>query len=387
VTIASLVLHNIHDVDSELKKLMFKRKKTPPPQTSQRSSSPATPTSPTTGAISADEQRFLEGFEKMVKESKPEVDAATELRQERRADYDKIEGNFKPATSLYDRRKPRTGGGFTPDPPSNPNSTSPRDDPRYRSFYQGRDQRTGSSAPAATPTSPARAQANSTDVAPGAIVQFDDNSIAIFKDAVSGKDYALFYFLEPDMTLAPRGIFLEQYEMSVIGNLSADAMGEMTSARQWDRDQIIFHLAKFEYAQAIRQLLLGNAGHGPSAIAGAPPQPKSPQAQPAPATSQPPGSSSTPPAGVPQQPQFQTGDSADMLERGRQLRINVGGRMWESIYWTSDEIGPIVAHNTNREWALMHLDLARFKDAIEYGSVLPEADLRAIAESVARSGK
>ena len=76
-----------------------------------------------------------------------------------------------------------------------------------------------------------------------------------------------------------------------------------------------------------------------------------------------------------------------MLERGRQLRINVGGRMWESIYWTSDEIGPIVAHNTNREWALMHLDLARFKDAIEYGDVLPEADLRAIAESVARSGK
>ncbi len=323
----------------------------------------------------------------MVKESAPDADPTTELREERRAEYDKIEGNFKPATSLYERRKPRGGGGFTPDPPSNPDSPSPRDDPRYRSFYQGRDQRAGSSAPAATPTAPAQAHTTSIEVAPGAIVQFDDNSLAIFKDAVSGKDYALFYFLEPDMTLAPRGIFLEQYEMTVIGNLPAAVMAEMTNARHWDRDQIIFHLAKFEYAQAIRQLLLGNAGQGPSATAGAPPQPKSLQHQPAPAASHPSGASSTPPAGLPQQTQFQTGDAADMLERGRQLRINVGGRMWESIYWTSDEIGPIVAHNTNREWALMHLDLARFKDAIEYGSVLPEADLRAIAESVARSGK
>ena len=320
----------------------------------------------------------------MVKESAPEVDAATELRQERRADYDKIEGNFKPATSLYDRRKTRSSGGFVPDPPSNPNSPSPRDDPRYRSFYQGRDQRASASANASQPTAAPQAQGASTDVEPGAIVQFDDNSIAIFKDAVSGKDYALFYFLEPDMTLAPRGIFLEQYGMTVIGTLPTEAMAEMTTARQWDRDQIIFHLTKFEYAQAIRQLLLGNAGHGPSGAAGAPPQPKIPPHQPSPVRPDQPAPTAAAP---PQQGNFQTGDAADMLERGRQLRINVGGRMWESIYWTSDEIGPIVAHNTNREWALMHLDLARFKDAIEYGDVLLEADLRAIAESVARSGK
>ena len=322
----------------------------------------------------------------MVKESKPEVDATTELRQERRAEYDKIKGNFKPATSLYDRRKSRTGGGFVPDPPSNPDSPSPRDDPRYRSFYQGRDQRPEASPNASKSATPAQGQSGSQDVAPGAIVQFDDNSIAIFKDAVSGKDYALFYFLEPDMTLAPRGIFLEQYEMTVIGTLPASTMTEMTTARQWDRDQIVFHLTKFEHAQAIRQLLLGNAGNGPSAAAGGPPQAKALQPHPSPAA-QASVPSSTPTAAPSQQTNFQTGDAADMLERGRQLRINVGGRMWESIYWTSDEIGPIVAHNTNREWALMHLDLARFKDAIEYGDVLSEADLRAIAESVARSEK
>jgi hypothetical protein len=73
----------------------------------------------------------------------------------------------------------------------------------------------------------------------------------------------------------------------------------------------------------------------------------------------------------------------DPLERGRVIKINVGGRMWESVYWTSDEIGPIVAHDTNRQWALMHLDLSRFRDAIEYGEVLNARRLDEIGKSLA----
>jgi hypothetical protein len=67
------------------------------------------------------------------------------------------------------------------------------------------------------------------------------------------------------------------------------------------------------------------------------------------------------------------------------LKLNVGGRIWESVYWTSDEIGPIVAHDTNREWALMHLDLSRFGDAIEYGELLNATRLAEIGKSLSRS--
>ena len=59
--------------------------------------------------------------------------------------------------------------------------------------------------------------------------------------------------------------------------------------------------------------------------------------------------------------------------------------MWESVYWTTDEIGPIVAHNTNRDWSLMHLSLARFKDSLEYGELLAPEKLSEIEQSLASS--
>jgi hypothetical protein len=58
--------------------------------------------------------------------------------------------------------------------------------------------------------------------------------------------------------------------------------------------------------------------------------------------------------------------------------------VWEAVYWTSDELGPILAHDTNREWSLIHMDLSRFKDAIEYGELLSEEELEEIEQSLAR---
>lgn len=373
--------------------LMFKRKKAPKRAEETPAAGAGTPE---TGALPLEEQKFLEGFEKMVKQSKKAVDPTEELRRERRQEYDAIADGFQPSTSLYDVRRVRKGG-LAParqddSRAASGNGDDPRSDPRNQDFYRRLNRNRGA-APAA-PSAPAAAPAPSGgvvgDLRPGSIVQFDDNSIAVFKDAVSGKDYALFYFLEPDMTLAPRGIFIEQYEMTPIGLLSAPVLQDMAATRRWDRDVVVFHLSSFEYAQAIRQLLMGNAGSGPaeavspSARQAAPPV-AAPRAQaPVPAREET-SASAEPPAAAEFVPASEGG--AKMLERGRQLRINVGGRVWESIYWTSDEIGPIVAHHTNREWALMHLDLGRFGDAIEYGPVMTERELKAIAKSLAKQSQ
>lgn len=206
------------------------------------------------------------------------------------------------------------------------------------------------------------------DMSAGVVFKFDDDSVAVYKDAVSGKDYALFYFLEPNGLLAPRGIFLEQYEKQRIGKLPDDVLEQMWQSNRWDRDAVIFHLDKFEYATVIRRLETRTPAENYT-------RPQQSQ-QPAPAPRV---------AAAPEGPPTPAPVERDPLERGRVVRLNVAGKVWESVYWTKDEIGPIVAHDTNREWSLMHLDLSRFKDSIEYGELLDPEKLQEIEASLARN--
>jgi hypothetical protein len=205
--------------------------------------------------------------------------------------------------------------------------------------------------------------ANSSALQSGDLLRLDDDSIGIYKDAVSGKDYALLYFLEPNGILAPRGIFLEQYETQRIGKIPENIFEQMRMTGRWDRDAVIFHLEKFEFAPFVRrvenrtpadQVRRSSTGNSRPAI-----------------------TSGRQPTPVPVE--------RDPLERGRVIRINVAGKVWESVYWTKDEIGAIVAHDTNREWSLMHLDLSRFKDSIEYGELLDPEKLSEIEQSLSRA--
>lgn len=237
---------------------------------------------------------------------------------------------------------------------------------------------------------PSAASSSGDDLQPGSLLRLDDGSIAIYKDAVSGKDYALFYFLEPTGRLEPRGIFLEQYEKQKIGQLSPSVLAQMIERKQWDRDAVIFHLDHYDYSSCIpRPDGSGNAtpsgnsngfrerpqtGHDATPT----PYERRPATQSDVSTTRSSTGRATPPSGVPRR------DA--LMERGRVLRINVGGRVWESVYWTEDEIGPIVAHNTNKDWALMHLDLKRFKDSLEYGDVVSYEQLSEIEASLASQG-
>lgn len=306
-----------------------------------------------------------------------------------------------------------------------------QNDPRYKAFYDkmkesqkpaGYDEeiqpmtldeldsadwdstvRPGHRPPAPTPIPPTRPQPAKTkasmppqssssggdDLGPGVILGFDDGSVAVYKDAVSGKDYALFYFLEPDGTLAPRGIFLEQYDRQRIGELPETLFANMIAQGRWDRDAVIFHLDGLQFTAQIRALENRTPAANHFSLPAPPSQSASGSAtgtgtdtgtgsglreRTRPAPPRRPDASTAPPNPPP---------ARDPLERGRELRINVGGRVWESVYWTTDEIGPIVAHATNREWALMHLDLGRFKDALEYGEIVSYEKLAEIEASLA----
>lgn len=370
----------------------------------------------------------------------------------RKLEYERIKREFKPRVPLYgmrvgegeemakDKEAPKT-------PPSDNSSArekrrrSYQEDPRYRAFYErlkNRQQqesskydeppefssleeleqtgwdgtprpweqkRKTSASPSGTtvprPTTPPPPLHDEKEAAdelvPGTILRFDDGSIAIYKDAVSGKDYALFYFLEPNGVLVPQGIFLDQYERQRLGLLPPDLFEAMIRMRRWDRDAVIYHLDRFEYAGHIRAI----AAAQPMRVEGGdeppPTAPPRPVSRPPRASSAVESPSVSTPAYVapeaesepvpPPSVELPPPPPRTLLERGRVIRIVVGpGKVWEAVYWTSDELGPIVAHNTNREWSLMHLDLARFKDAIEYGDLLSDEELKEIENSLARQG-
>jgi hypothetical protein len=254
-------------------------------------------------------------------------------------------------------------------------------------------------APAAPPV-----KEEETDLIPGVILRFDDGSVAIYKDAVSGKDYALFYFLEPQGALVPQGIFLDQYDWERLGLLPPDLFDAMIRMRRWDRDAVIYHLDRFEYAGHIRAISTAQPMQvegGQSSVQSPSFETRRPSERPAPQRTEAftprPSSVQPEPTYAPEsEPSYapQVPEETELpppppprnpLERGRVIRINVGpGKVWEAVYWTSDELGPILAHDTNREWSLIHMDISRFKDAIEYGELLSEEELEEIEQSLAR---
>lgn len=383
------------------------------------------------GDGSPEEQLYLDS-QRNKKASEIDFDDPAAVEAElRRLEYQRLQRDFRPSHPLYARPQGDVSSMSEPKKPSGKGSY--QNDPRYRDFYSRLKQANtrptthydeevqpmsleeldeqawdGKVHPPTPPVQSPASKLNSvspltqqpqqrpqpqmrrpappvTAPAPsahagsdmtGSIMRFDDDSIGIYKDAVSGKDYALFYFLEPNGALAPRGIFLEQYEFQRIGHLPEQVFENMRRAGTWERDAIIFHLDKFDYAGYIRRL----ENRTPLAPEARPQRSAPmPEAQPRMAEQPRPEPRRVEPTPPPESP-----PPRDPLERGRVIRINVGGKVWEAVYWTKDEIGAIVAHDTNREWSLMHLDLTRFKDSLEYGDLLAPEKLSDIEKSLAR---
>jgi hypothetical protein len=234
-------------------------------------------------------------------------------------------------------------------------------------------------------------------------VRFDDGSIGVYKDAVSGKDYALFYFLHPEGQFVPEGVFLQCYQAKVIGTLPENYFSEMRDNSTWQRDVVLYHLSSFDHVGLLdnvaeheeRKPKPGTPAKAGSITTGGAPTPPTGQS----ATPSPAQSPATPPqeaqktdkkqAGSSQQPAPQQSSapaasgSETGLVKGRKFQIKFGGKQWEAVYWLDDPEGSIVAHSTHGHWSLMRLDLDRFKDSLELGELVNAETLETIAKDAA----
>lgn len=170
----------------------------------------------------------------------------------------------------------------------------------------------------------------------GTILYFEDKSIGIYKDRRTDREYEVIYLLLPDGRVLAQGIALSNYEVKVIGTLPTEFMLRIQRRQRWDRDEVVYHLESFDYCRLI-------------------PHPTTQDIE-----------VSTPrPARREEEPKT--------LVAGRRFSINFGNQEWHAVFWGEDELGPVVAHNTHDRWAVMHLDLNRFRDSLVLGEMIDEA--------------
>ncbi len=338
-----------------------------------------------------DDQAYLDQIEQNILGRENEQNVAQKEAQQRAAEMDRIR---KATANLPASAAPKSAAPKAAEPKKNPLE----EDPRYKEYFERLRRQKGEAPAPSTPSAKSADAASgkapeSQVVGPGAIVRFDDGSIGIYKDAVSGRDYALFYFLHPQGQFEPEGVFLQSYQAKVIGNLPENYFAELRDKSTWDRDLILFHLSRYEHVK----LLDNVAEHEERKPRNTtpvrqqtPPPAQEPiasaprAAEPALATDtnsrqeQPKAASVPTPAAEP------TPKGTNALVKGRKFQIVFGGKKWEAVYWTSDENGAIVAHSTHGDWSLMRLDLERFKDSLELGDIADSDTINAIGESAGK---
>lgn len=219
-----------------------------------------------------------------------------------------------------------------------------------------------SSPPAPQPPPPQATDAPLGTFPKGTILQLEDGTIAIYKDPVKGKEYEIVYALRSNGKLRPEGIALYAYEAKKLGRIPEDIFEDIQKTLRWDRDAICFHLEKYEYCSLI------------------------PMSERPPSTDSAPAASGQDPKAkvvMPDPPTSPLLDPARELVKGRRIYISFGpGKTWESVYWGKDLLGHVVAHHTNNEWALMHLDIKRFRESTEIGEILRDEEIKAIQQAI-----
>ncbi len=362
--------------------------------------------------MQSDDQAFLDQIEQNIRSKDNEQEEARREAQQRATEMERVRkasANIpipgkKPAASTSGKQQ-------NPVKESKPNELE--NDPRYKEYFERLRKQKGITTPAGGQESqPSKSEGGDSrkgasrsaaqSISPGAIVRFDDGSIGVYKDAVSGRDYALFYFLQPDGSFVPEGVFLQCYQAKVIGNLPEQYFSMLRDNSTWERDMVLYHLSSYDHVELLNGLAeheerkpkpgstaksgtLTTSGSptpaaGQSAVEEAPvektpergsqaiPEPDTPTA---PSQEQPVTPAATAP---PEKPG---------LVKGRRFQIKFGGKQWEAVYWMDDPEGSIVAHSTHGHWSLMRLDLDRFKDSLELGDIVDSETMETIAKDAA----
>ncbi len=215
-------------------------------------------------------------------------------------------------------------------------------------------------APSPPPSSPpveSHPAPSVSPVQPGGIVKLDDGTVGIFEQEIPDKEYDIVLMVKPDGTLEPKGVSLYAYQWQQIGSVPDDLLAQMIRRMRWERDALIYHLDHYEYAKLI-------------------PNQK--------ASSQKP--EQVPPLTTASRANSQVESArGHTLQRGRVISIATGDKTWDAVYWGSNNMGAIVAHNTHKTWSLMHLDLKRFKGSLEYGELIDSETIRKIEEELSKN--
>lgn len=199
-------------------------------------------------------------------------------------------------------------------------------------------------------------------VLPGTILLFEDGSVGVYKEQNPQKEYDIVYMLKESGRAVPQGMPLANYDVEQIGRLSLPILEQLLSTGRWERDMMIFHLLRYKDRSHI-PTINENTPASSEMVSRWNVRKLDASSLDAPVTT----ASATAEA-----------PTADQeLIRGRRLSIKFGpAQKWEAVYWGKDEMGHVVAHHTHEKWALMHLDLNRFKDTLVTGEVLPPDTLR-----------
>ena len=185
---------------------------------------------------------------------------------------------------------------------------------------------------------------------PGTILLLSHSALAVYLKYMPDKEYHLALMLAPNGTVKAQGIALEGHQVEELGSIPARFVEELKQTQTWSRDLLVFHCYSYD---DVRRLPSGGSDVTPAADSSAPLMNPTSAPEPSPL----PGAAG--------------------LRRGQQLTIRFGSNTWDAIFWGRDDQACVLAHKTNNEWALMHLDLERFQNDMD---VSPDIDPLLIEE-------
>lgn len=198
---------------------------------------------------------------------------------------------------------------------------------------------------------------------PGAIVMWDEKFVGLYIRPERSKGYDLVYIMTDNGRLSPKGIVLHAYGVQVLGQVPMALYEQMEKTLILNRDAIVANLFDPQDGKWIPYVQ------------------RTATPTPAPAPTPPPSMQGAQRTPSPSRPMLH------QLKRGARISIKIGDKSWDAVYWGRDVQNYIVAHDSHGQWALMHLNLSRFKDSIETKGMLTSDELENIARHLLRAGQ
>jgi hypothetical protein len=203
----------------------------------------------------------------------------------------------------------------------------------------------------------------------GDILKMEDGTLAVYQGPVAGKEYDIALFLKKTGMIDPRGIVIYAYDVEKIGHLPPLYYEKLRHINLWNRDLIVYHLDRYERCKDIPFPTDPN-------LHSAPEKTPVPHRTPPPRQTKAPGvPTSYAEADPPPRPE-------QIQQKGRHITLKMGANEWKAVYWGKDDLGHLLAHQTHGDWSIMHMDLERFENSLQYGTLMSEDEIKTMDKSI-----